>query len=455
MHIKKKIKACIKINKLLEREGWRFFFCRLCSSEKSWNKKIQLSKKVLYLNQRIFMIDSKLNIDKLKDIIQDCNINFLIGSGLSAPYLSLLGVIERLLTELSHKKEEEKIEKTKERIIRASLYKKFFDDVIFKNVNILKGADDVDLNKILNNYKNFITLVNTILLNRRSSILSRQVNIFTTNFDIFLEKSMEISNVEYNDGFSGHFNPIFNLSNFKKSFFKRSLHYENIYELPVFNLMKIHGSLTWKKEVDKENIYFDQPLKAVENIQKIDIPKEQLIDIKTEEENHNNVTIDCLISRAKDKKLTENIEKFIEEYEKLSIINPTKEKFKETILNRNHYELLRIYSTELEKENTVLFVMGFSFSDEHIRELTVRVANSNPTLKIYIFAHTEESKGKIKNHIDKSKPNNNNIKIISPTELESGSEDKYKKENQLNLEAINKRVFESILRGIGAEGYKR
>ena len=79
------------------------------------------------------------------------------------------------------------------------------------------------------------------------------------------------------------------------------------------------------------------------------------------------------------------MKKFIDEYENLLIINPTKEKFRSSVLNRNYYELLRIYSTELEKENTVLFVMGFSFSDEHIREVTIRAANSNPTLKVYIF----------------------------------------------------------------------
>ena len=223
-------------------------------------------------------------INEIKSVIQDCNINFLIGSGLSAPYLSLLGKIERLLTELSHKKEKEEIEKDKEKIIRASLYKKFFDDVISKNINISRELDDVDLNKVLNNYKKFIKLINTILLNRRSSILSRQINLFTTNFDIFLEKSMETVGVEYNDGFSGRFNPIFNLSNFKKSFLKRSLHYDNIYELPVFNLMKIHGSLTWEKKIREESIYFDKYLRVARNINKIQVSDNQLVDIKTIEQ---------------------------------------------------------------------------------------------------------------------------------------------------------------------------
>ena len=398
-------------------------------------------------------------ISEIKSVIQDCNINFLIGSGLSAPYLSLLGKIERLLTELSYKKEKEEIEKDKEKIIRVSLYKKFFDDVISKNINISKELnDDTNLNKILNNYKKFIKLINTILLNRRSSLLSRQVNLFTTNFDIFLEKSMETVGVEYNDGFSGRFNPIFNLSNFKKSFLKRSLHYDNIYELPVFNLMKIHGSLTWEKKVKEESIYFDRYLRTVRQIKNIQLTDNQLVDIKAIEQKipkNCKIKIDCLIPSTKNKGLNKNIEKFIEGYEKLSIINPTKEKFKETILNRNYYELLRIYSTELEKENTVLFVMGFSFSDEHIRELTVRVANSNPTLKIYIFAYTEKAKSNIEENINKSRPNNQNIQIISPTELNVCNHIENETKPKLDFVTINEQVFETLLRGIDEKEYDR
>ena len=48
------------------------------------------------------------------------------------------------------------------------------------------------------------------------------------------------------------------------------------------------------------------------------------------------------------------------------IVNPTKEKFSDTLLNKNYYELLRIFSNELEKENTLLVVNGFSFNDEHM-----------------------------------------------------------------------------------------
>ena len=68
-----------------------------------------------------------MDIEKLKNIVQDCNINFLFGSGMSASYLKVLGSIEVLLTDAN------KIEdKEKKKIIKSSLYKLYFDGVIEK-----------------------------------------------------------------------------------------------------------------------------------------------------------------------------------------------------------------------------------------------------------------------------------------------------------------------------------
>ena len=387
----------------------------------------------------------------LKDIIQDCNINFLIGAGLSVPYLALLGQTEKLLTKLSDKKE---ISEDQEKTIRASLYKQVFDGVISKNIDILSqqsnnennnnSQNNSNLEQTLSNYQNFLKTINTILLNRKSSILSKQVNLFTTNFDIFLETALEQTNVEYNDGFTGQFNPIFDLSNFKKSIFKRTLHYDNTYELPVFNLMKIHGSLTWQKPAEDGNIYYHKNLQLIKKVKDINIPKEQLIDIKTlqkKESKTGEITIQVLIAASKNKKPSECIDKFINQYEQLAIINLAKEKFKETVLNTNYYELLRIYSNELEKENTVLFVMGFSFSDEHIREVTVRAANSNPTLKIYVFFYNNEAHNDIKS---KMNTNNNNIQFVPPQALHKN--DNSSADKNLDFKTLNKKIYEPLLK---------
>ena len=154
-------------------------------------------------------MSSTLKIKELKDTIQDSNVNFLIGSGMSAPYLKTLGNIEQLLTQIDAKIN---IEHDKKIIIRASLYSEYFDGVIAKNLDILQNQNN-DTDKVLANYTSFIEKLNSIILNRKSSILSKQINIFTTNIDLFFEKALENLSVEYNDGFSGRFKPRFDLSN--------------------------------------------------------------------------------------------------------------------------------------------------------------------------------------------------------------------------------------------------
>jgi hypothetical protein len=92
----------------------------------------------------------------------------------------------------------------------------------------------------------------------------------------------------------------------------------------------------------------------------------------------------------------------------------------------------------LEKENTVLFALGFSFSDEHIREITIRALNSNPTLIVYIFAYNEEAYDEISSRFPREKIRNHNLVIINPEE--NGAEEK-----PFDFETINQ-IFSEVLR---------
>lgn len=78
-------------------------------------------------------------------------------------------------------------------------------------------------------------------------------------------------------------------------------------------------------------------------------------------------------------------------YSSLAIINPTKDKLKQTVLNVNYYDQLRMYCNELEKSNTILLSFGFSFADEHILQMTQRALKGNPTFSLIIFSFNEES----------------------------------------------------------------
>ncbi|MFM7468906.1 MAG: SIR2 family protein [Vampirovibrionales bacterium] len=71
------------------------------------------------------------------------------------------------------------------------------------------------------------------------------------------------------------------------------------------------------------------------------------------------------------------------------VVLPRKQKFAEVVLNEAYYSLLRLYANELDKENVVLIVFGFSFEDEHILSMTKR-ALKNPTLQILIFVYEQK-----------------------------------------------------------------
>lgn len=350
-----------------------------------------------------------MDYDKFKKIVESCHLNFLIGSGASRNYFATLGNIEDLLTAVA----KTRASKTKS-ILETSIKKDYFDKAIAGNqfINDIKKINDQEILKELQqtktNYQDFLVALNIILLRRRSNIISRQVNLFTTNMDLFLDYTLETVNLEYNDGFAGKLNPVFSTSNYHKSIFQKSPHYDNKAELPLFNLYKLHGSVTWKSE--KDQIVFDSQLEVLESISdiKIDAP---LIDNFSESGNPK--SIEVLTKEAEKLEEHESFGKFLEAYDRLEIINPTKEKFSTTTVQYNFYELLRMYSNELEKENSVLFVLGFSFADEHIREITKRVANSNPTLLICVFAYSDSSKTDIEQKLKMEEIKFKNIEVIT------------------------------------------
>ncbi|WP_369944530.1 hypothetical protein [Xanthomonas medicagonis] len=69
-------------------------------------------------------------------------------------------------------------------------------------------------------------------------------------------------------------------------------------------------------------------------------------------------------------------------------MNPTKWKFHETVFEEHYYQMLRMLSFELERENSVLITFGFSFADEHILNLVKR-SLSNPQLMVFVTCFNE------------------------------------------------------------------
>lgn len=378
-----------------------------------------------------------MEIAKLKTFIQSANINFLFGSGLSIPYLSTLGDIETWLTELST---DNSISDVQRQVVKASIYKEYFTNVILPN-HTKTIAKDYDT--VINGYIRFLIVWNEIINKRANRLLTKQVNIYTTNIDTLVENASEKVQIEFNDGFKGSINQVFDEGNFQKSYSKTSLHFQNVSEIPVFNLLKMHGSINWSTKGDI--ISNDYALKNVRKtnteLQKID--SKFFVDCADISKMSTNA-IKIIADKSFNKDLYDS---FFQSYEKLTIVNPTKQKFVESVIELHFYELMRMYSNSLEKENSILFVMGFSFADEHIAKITLRAANTNPTLLVVIFAFDDDQKAKYNNTL-KSAPNNN-IFIITPTkfkEANKGDENKKEKISKIakfDLATINL-IFELI-----------
>lgn len=322
----------------------------------------------------------------LINYLQTANINFLIGSGASRPFLETLGDVEVWLTKLAQ--EGADLSYVQKKALRASIYRAYFDKAIGRNLTKVPDATYIETIK---QYVSFLSTLNEILNKRGNRLTPKQVNLFTTNIDTLIENAAEDVGVEFNDGFKGSVNQIFDETNFRKSISKASLHFQSVAELPVFNLYKVHGSINWEKLAD-DRIGNDYKLDQVKKISDAlaGINDDQFIATtyvdaagKTQSYTYEELkdAVKALVV-AKD----DQYDAFLVEYEKLIMVNPTKRKFQETVMDMHFYELMRLYSNSLEKENSILFVTGFSFADEHIANLTMRAANSNPTLQIIIFA---------------------------------------------------------------------
>lgn len=373
-----------------------------------------------------------MNIETLKAFIQPANVNFLIGSGLSCPYLSPLGDIEKLLLKLNKLKDD-----NVKKLIKGSIYKAYFEKVILPNLEREKMKKEAEYNKVRDSYCAFLEIWNQIIHNRGGSLLPKQINIYTTNIDTLIENGAERCKIELNDGFKGSVKPVFDEGNFHKSYTKNSVHFQNSTELPVFNLLKMHGSINWSENVN-EQIVNDFTLQQVSVVahELSNIGEDYFVPLVN--------NLDNMVEDAKRKlegrrlRVDVTLKKFEEAYEKLILINPTKRKFSETVLDVHFYELMRMYSNTLEKENSLLFVMGFSFEDEHILKITERAVRTNPTLLIVIFAYTDKEEQGYKDKFQST----DNILILTPSLFNNNNkklidEKRIKAVTHFNFAAVN------------------
>src|SRR5690606_17804669 len=116
-------------------------------------------------------------------------------------------------------------------------------------------------------------------------------------------------------------------------YFDRTFRSGSVYghqiEVPTINLIKLHGSLSWRQEHD--GIAF-KPSR---------VPK----------------------LAAGDKANADKVKEYLEKH---FVVLPNLKKFHSTLMDRVYYDLLRIFANTMDRGNALLIAFGFSFVDEHI-----------------------------------------------------------------------------------------
>ena len=318
--------------------------------------------------------------------IYDKSINFIIGSGASADFLPTLSLhmndskqhetIENLITKFDNDHLTDL-----SMLLSMYYYKKCIEPALSLSLNTLNCTTE----RLLENYTKFIRTILIALLTRGTS--PKRCNLFTTNYDGFIplatERLLREKQFDFilNDGTSGFQKQVLDSKNFDRKTMYTGIFERHQRELPQINLINLHGSVYWYKDTEG-NIEVDyNATRAAKRA--INFISDDLETFSRELEKS-----EAAVRKLHNKVDVSKAEKFLDSYSSLPIINPRKSKFHETVIEEHYYQMLRYLSYQLEEKNSIVIVFGFSFKDEHIRNLLKR-SLSNPTLKVFVCCFNE------------------------------------------------------------------
>ncbi|MCT3408389.1 SIR2 family protein [Lactobacillus helveticus] len=394
------------------------------------------------------MTKKTLSSDQFLKDIQGKNLNFLIGAGASVGLVNTLD-----LSQLGESFEDLYSDKQLTSQQRAALdliwFKSWIQDTLITKEKIDEiSAKKPDGKKTFENYKRFVNNLGNFL-NREGYDKPKRANIFTTNYDSLFELAFdEVAQnqrmIYFNDGSRGFLNRYISTENFNLNISHSAMSDNFQRSIPTINLLKIHGSITWDLEDQRikatinNDIFEEVRIAADEIINNIDLKdfpiidklffhkkklsdaeeKDSLQSLKSELSMFNEYPQDDVFANLNEAPSPKLLE-FEKVYSKLQVVNPTKDKFRETVFQQNYYQLLRMLSFELEKRDSVLIVFGFSFADEHILEI-VRRSIVNPYLKVYVIYYDKKAKQNLENKLGKVGPNK--IEFIPYRDVHDGGD---------------------------------
>lgn len=177
------------------------------------------------------------------------------------------------------------------------------------------------------------------LLNFLSSLSVKDGNKFsviTTNYDVLIEEAAADNNFVIFDGFNFTPRPKFDSSMFEWNLVKevQNINTREVeYKEKTFNLVKIHGSLTWEKQDDG-----------------------------------------TILRKDKDS---------IKDTDKMVMVFPSSDKFAQSY-QEPYFELFTKFQDLIKRPNTLLISSGFSFADAHISKMITQALKNNTSLKLLV-----------------------------------------------------------------------
>ena len=336
-----------------------------------------------------------MDVTEFDKLIRGKNINFLIGSGASAalyPTLSLGNDCPSFEDVVSHDNISDKA--------KIFMYLYYFGKVIVP----MAFGEKYEKSEGYRQYQKFMKLIYGFL-GGESNGRPKRANIFSTNYDLMIERACDAFLIEhplanFNDGSRGAFRRYVSNQNFYLNVTHSGYHDNYRREIPTVNLIKLHGSVSWIVDQDKILAVYDNAhIGSVwQKFDAVGIGFETIAkNIEDCQEKETTVFVSRLnnIVSAADLDM-EKLKEFFTSYEKLPIINPDKRKFSSTVFQQHYYQMIRSFSYELERKQSVLIVFGFSFADEHITDI-FRRSLLNPELFVVIISYSPEEQERHKN----------------------------------------------------------
>lgn len=183
------------------------------------------------------------------------------------------------------------------------------------------------------------TFLSRIVRSRRSNL--PRPRIFTTNYDLVIERALDELGFPYIDGFSGTVDRRLNLAYYGLDFHRVEMTTQTVVARAdgALYLHKVHGSLNWRSAIERD------PLTGLESL---------------EVRQSSDGTCDDLV-----------------------LIYPTAAKESDS-LAYPYSDLLRLLGDAVQQEDTAILAVGYGFADPHINRLLLRSLASNPALNVFV-----------------------------------------------------------------------